>query len=89
MKGADKLLIMDNDNKLKVKTVQVTRTQGEWIYLDSGLEAGEKVVITALESAVTGMELRDQHYQAPVEGTDVNTSVETQLASDEISPLNQ
>jgi len=68
LKGEDTILVMDAENKLQVKKIEITRSQNDWVYLQQGLENGDRVVLTALETAVSGMVLRDQNYRADVVG---------------------
>ncbi len=72
LKGEDTIIIMDAENKLQVKQVKITRGQGDWVYLQQGLEPGDKLVLTALESAVSGMALRDQEYKPRLDDSEAD-----------------
>ncbi len=72
LKGEDTIIIMDAENKLQVKQVKITRGQDDWVYLQQGLEPGDKLVLTALESTVSGMELRDQEYKPRLDDSEVD-----------------
>lgn len=50
--------IADNDGVLQIRPVEVTRLAREQVVISSGLEAGERVVLTTLTGAADGMKLR-------------------------------
>ena len=98
LKGEDKILVMGADNNLQVKQIEITRSQGKWIYLQQQLEDGDRIVLTALESAVSGMALRDQNFSADLEGSDGesqladgndNSAVEKNVQSESLSKLSR
>lgn len=49
--------IVDKENRLKFKTVEVYKTDTEWAIITDGLEDGDRICLTALEYAVMGMQL--------------------------------
>jgi RND family efflux transporter MFP subunit len=52
------VLAVDDENRLRIRPVEVLRTQGDEVVIGSGLEAGERVCISPLPGAVDGMEVR-------------------------------
>ncbi len=50
--------IADNDGVLRIRPVEVARLAREQVVISSGLEAGERVVLTTLTGAANGMKLR-------------------------------
>ncbi len=98
LKGDNKILLMDSNNKLKLQEIEITRVQDDWIYIQQGLKNGDKVVLTALETAIAGMLLRDQHYQPGIELSKDDSQLEPRKESkasaekvetDKLSPLSQ
>ena len=58
VRGTDELIFVDADNKLVIRNVEIARSDSDYAYLSRGAAEGERVVITALESAVNGMQVR-------------------------------
>ena len=49
------LLVVDADDKIDVRDVELLRAEGNLVYLSSGVEEGERVALTALEFVTEGM----------------------------------
>ena len=58
LRGADQVLVVDNENRLRFRTVDILRTESDQVIIRSGLEAGERVGISIVEAAVDGMTVR-------------------------------
>jgi RND family efflux transporter MFP subunit len=58
LRGDERVLIIDKDNKLHFRTVEVLRADFETVVISSGLNEGERVCISPLEAVVDGMEVR-------------------------------
>jgi RND family efflux transporter MFP subunit len=58
IRGTNELIFLDADNKLRIRNVEVVRSDSDHAYLSSGAEPGERVVTTVLESAVSGLQVR-------------------------------
>lgn len=54
----DKVMVSDKNNQLHIRRLNVVRAQADIVYVDGGLEAGDRIVMTTLESPVQGMKLR-------------------------------
>lgn len=50
--------IVDGENRLRIKPVEIARREKEQLLLSKGLNPGDKVVITSLSAAADGMLLR-------------------------------
>lgn len=59
------VLVVDDDNRLRYRPVEVIRTLAGEVYIRSGLEDGEKVCISPLDIVVDGMEVRTQEVAQP------------------------
>ena len=55
LKGDSKVLVVDENDELHRRDVNVLRTDGKWAYLQDGVEKNERVCLTALEFVVEGM----------------------------------
>ncbi len=58
IKGSDELLVANDDDELEIRQVGIVRSDADFAYIHIGVEAGERVVLTAIESPVNGMRLR-------------------------------
>ena len=56
--GSDQLLFVDSENRLRIRSVSIARADAEYAYISGGAEAGERVILTALESPINGMPVR-------------------------------
>ncbi len=52
------LLVVDDEGRLEFRDVEVLRRDARRVYVASGVEAGERVVASALESPIDGMRVR-------------------------------
>jgi len=50
--------VLDQDKRLKIKTVDLIHRGEEKVYISSGIEDGDMVIVSPLEAAVDGMQLR-------------------------------
>jgi RND family efflux transporter MFP subunit len=58
VRGADQLLVVDDENRIQIRTVTVLRSDTQFAYISSGVVAGERIAITAIEAPVNGMPVR-------------------------------
>ena len=56
----DTLWIVDNENRLHIREVDILRRERDEVLIRSGLDANEKIVLTNLSGAAEGMLLRPQ-----------------------------
>jgi RND family efflux transporter MFP subunit len=54
----DAVHVIDDDGRLQIRTVEVLRTEPEWVVIGAGLETGERVSISPLPGVVDGMSVR-------------------------------
>ena len=52
------ILVVDNDNKLHIRSVNVQKTDETSVYIGSGLEVGEQVIVSAVPNPVENMAVR-------------------------------
>ena len=55
MRDDSQLLVIDEDNRLRFRHVRILRLEQDEVLIDRGLEAGERVCISALQTVVDGM----------------------------------
>lgn len=57
LRNADKVYVINDDDKLEIRTVQVLSTSEDRVLLSSGVTAGERVVTSTIPAAVDGMQV--------------------------------
>jgi multidrug efflux system membrane fusion protein len=60
LRGAEQVLLVDSQNELVFRDVEVFRLERERVLIGGGIEAGDRIVVSPLESAVEGMKVRVQ-----------------------------
>jgi RND family efflux transporter MFP subunit len=78
LRGSDRLMFVDEESRLQVRTVDVLRTDSQYAYLSSGARSGERIVVTAIDAPINGMRVRTDDEPANATG---ESSDESQLAS--------
>ncbi len=58
LRGNNQLIIIDDDNRLRVRTVDVLRADTDYAYLRGGAMPGDRISLTAIESPINGMKVR-------------------------------
>ena len=56
--GRDQVLIVDEDDRLRFRDVEVVRLDGERVVIGDGLDDGERVCVSPLDVATDGMRVR-------------------------------
>jgi RND family efflux transporter MFP subunit len=58
LRGGDRVLIVDDEDRLRFRDVDVLRSVRDEVFVQGGLERGERVCVSSLETAVDGMRVR-------------------------------
>jgi RND family efflux transporter MFP subunit len=58
LRGNSQLMFIDDENRLRIRQVEILRADSTHAYLSAGAEAGERIILTAIESPVNGMRVR-------------------------------
>ncbi len=58
LRDGDRVLVVDADNRLRFRPVELLRLQDEQALIADGLEAGELVCVSPIEAPVEGMQVR-------------------------------
>lgn len=58
VRGDGRVLIVDDESRLRFREVQVIRTDSDRVVIGSGLEEGSRVVLTSLSAVTDGMQVR-------------------------------
>jgi hypothetical protein len=57
MNGHAEVLVMDVSEHLRRRQVNVVRTDADWVYVSSGLQAGDQAIVSPVQVPVDGMRL--------------------------------
>jgi RND family efflux transporter MFP subunit len=58
LRGADEVLVVDAEDRLRTRRVTVLRSDGERVLVSAGLSPGERVCVSPLEAVSEGMRVR-------------------------------
>jgi hypothetical protein len=58
LRNANKVYVINDDNRLEIRTVEVLSTSEERVLVTDGVKPGEKVVTSTIPAAIDGMEVR-------------------------------
>ncbi len=58
------MLVLDAENRLRFRQVEILKTDAENVYILEGLKNGEQVCISPLEAAIDGMPVKPFDEQA-------------------------
>jgi RND family efflux transporter MFP subunit len=58
VRGSDQVVFVDGNNQIEVRTVDIARADADFVYVRGGANAGDRIVLTALESPINGMTVR-------------------------------
>ena len=65
LRDGDKVWIMDKENKLEIRSVEISFRSREQVLVTEGLREGERLITTHLSAPVQGMPLRTTSTAAP------------------------
>ena len=66
--GGDQVLVVDDDDRLRFRNVEVVRLDGERAVIGSGLAAGERLCVSPLDVVTDGMQVRTVAAEATAAG---------------------
>ena len=55
LRSNNRVFVVDNDNKLEFRTVDILRETEDKIYINGGLAAGERICVSPMDTPVQGM----------------------------------
>jgi len=70
LRGSNQVLVVNDDNKIEIRTVDVLRSDASYAYLRGGVIAGERITTTAIEAPTNGMLVRTQAGDGGGQSTD-------------------
>ena len=60
LRGGNQLMFVDDENKLRIRTVDVMRADAEFAYIRGGADAGERISLTVIEAPINGMRVKTE-----------------------------
>ena len=64
IRDGNQVLVVDNDDRLRLRSVSIARLYGDYAYIDGGVGEGERVCITALQAVTDGTRVNVVEAQA-------------------------
>ncbi|MBT8069456.1 MAG: efflux RND transporter periplasmic adaptor subunit [Xanthomonadales bacterium] len=58
LRSANKVYVINDQNRLEIRTVEILSTSDETVLVSTGVKVGDKVVTSTIPAAVDGMEVR-------------------------------
>ena len=58
LRGDQRVYLVDTDGRLRIRKVEILRTERDDVIVGSGLEAGDRVCISPLQAVIDGMRVR-------------------------------
>jgi len=58
LRGSNQLMFVDDENRLRIRAVDVMRADATFAYIRSGAEVGERISLTAIAAPINGMLVR-------------------------------
>lgn len=58
LRAASQVLVVDDDNRIRIRDVNVIRADAHYAYVGDGVEAGERIAVSAIETPLNGMYVR-------------------------------
>ncbi len=74
LRGTNQLLFVDDESKVRIRTVDVVRSDSDYAYIRDDAHAGERIALTPLETQIDGMTVRttDDPAEEGAEGDSTN-----------------
>ncbi|MCP4203473.1 MAG: efflux RND transporter periplasmic adaptor subunit [bacterium] len=67
LREEDRILVVDSENRLRIREVEILRVTSEELVITRGLDSGERVCVSPLTAVVDGMRVRVQSPDEPME----------------------
>ena len=68
VRDGDQVLVVDDEERLRFRSIDILRTHKDEVVVEGGLESGELVCVSPLESVVDGMAVRTLLESGPEAG---------------------
>ena len=58
LRGRDQVLVVDDEDRLRIRTIEVLRSTSQDVVISNGLAAGERVILSPIEAVTDGMRVQ-------------------------------
>ena len=58
LRAGNQVIIVDEDDEIQIREVDVFRSDAEFAYLRGGAEVGNRIILTTIASPLNGMKVR-------------------------------
>lgn len=58
LRGNNQIVFVDDDNRIRIRDVDILRADAEYAFLSSGAEEGDRIILTTIETPLNGMKVR-------------------------------
>jgi RND family efflux transporter MFP subunit len=58
VRGSDQVVFVDEDSRIELRKIDIARADADFVYVRGGANAGDRIVLTALESPINGTVVR-------------------------------
>lgn len=83
LRGNGQLVVVDTDNRLEIRDVDILRADANFAYVRSGVKEGERISLTVIENPINGMRVRTGDNESGDDEAVDHKAVDRQLTSDE------
>jgi RND family efflux transporter MFP subunit len=73
MRGVNSLVVVDAEDRLRLRNVDVLRTEGDTVILADGLESGDRICLSVLDAVVDGMAVRTDAIEGSAESEEATS----------------
>jgi RND family efflux transporter MFP subunit len=82
LRAASQLLVVDDDNRIRIRDVDVIRADARYAYIGGGVDAGERIAVSAIETPLNGMYVRTTDRPETDEGKAAKVASEDDAVTD-------
>jgi hypothetical protein len=82
LRNNDQVLVIDPDNRVRIRDVEIARIDRRRVYITGGLEDGERVCLTPLEYVVEGMPVNPLQEETDSKEISADNAVRATTLSD-------
>ena len=76
IRGNGQVVFVDDEDRLRIRSVDVLRADADYAYLTGGAKAGDRISVTAIESPINGMKVQTtsrKDEESSIQPADVDT----------------
>ena len=76
IRGNGQVVFVDEEDRLRIRSVDVLRADADYAYLTGGAKAGDRISVTAIESPINGMKVQTtsrKDEESSIQPADVDT----------------